>query len=157
MKKLLIGVLVLRMENGWIQPFQTQFTIPTMAIQGIIVDVLDKMGANVLHTECSNQVQILSLLNLHFIVSFHEKSGRIIYLLKLFVFQVLNVCHSLLDTLKKHAVWSTKPTQFRHCTWPNFGQMVSITCHLCKGRLNRQNLICNWPAASTCHGELKYC
>ena len=78
----------------------------------------------------SNQVQILSLLNLHFIVSFHEKSGRIIYLLKLFVFQVLNVCHSLLDTLKKHAVWSTKPTQFRHCTWPNFGQMVSITCHL---------------------------
>ena len=50
MKKLLIGVLVLRMENGWIQPFQTQFTIPTMATQGIIVDVLDIMGANVLHT-----------------------------------------------------------------------------------------------------------
>ena len=62
----------------------------------------------------SNQVQILSLLNLHFIVSFHEKSGGIIYLLKLFVIQVLNVCHSLLDTLKKHAVWSTKPTH----TWP---------------------------------------
>ena len=84
-------------------------------------------------------------------------SIQVFYLLKSFVFQVLNVCHSLLDTLKKHAVWSTKPTQFRHCTWPNFGQMVSITCHLCKGRLNRQNPICNWPAASTCHGELKYC
>ena len=50
MKKLLIGVLVLRMENGWIQPFQTQFTIPTMATQGMVVDVMDIMGANVLHT-----------------------------------------------------------------------------------------------------------
>ena len=50
MKKLLIGVLVLRMENGWIQPFQNQFTIPTMAFQGMVVDVMDIMGANVLRT-----------------------------------------------------------------------------------------------------------
>ena len=46
---------------------------------------------------------------------------------------------------KIHTVWSSKPTQFRPCVIPNFGQLASMTCHLCTPQ-NAYKLRLDWKS-----------